>query len=116
MIWLRRYTELGLLIDALESYEGATHHTAYATARDVWGQSEPLSVHPSLSAEDRAAFLPLLHEVEEKVGIPFTHEELWFVHGVSDWYGTEVRPGCWITRGMVQSVMFGVAELDCPPY
>lgn len=116
MIYLGQYTELFLLVEALEMHGSARSHSAYATAVDVQSQLPALEVSKHLTAADYAAFLPLLSEVEESIGVPFTEEELWFVHGVVDWYMKEVRPDCWVARNMYQQVTMGVAALDRPPY
>lgn len=116
MIYLKPITELGLVIDALERYPLGRDHTAYATILDVWEQFTQPVIHRNLTAADVSGFVPMLHEVEEHVGVPLTHEELWFVHGVMDWYSFDVRPGCWITREVFNNITAGVGELDRPPY
>ena len=116
MIYLRPYTELGIVVEALYLYKGGRESAAMATAMDVWDTYPPIEVSENLTPTDFIAFTPMLHELEEPVGVPFSDEELWYLHGVMDWYAGFVQKGCWLTQCVLNEVTLGVAQLQSPPY
>lgn len=117
MLWVREYTELGVLLEALRAHGTDTEsaESAFATIEDVWDNSEPLSPHPKLTTDEILDFVPLLYDVEEEVGLPLTDDEVWCLHGVVSWYSDEVNNG-WIIQGVLDRLTDAVARTDHPPY
>ncbi len=117
MIWFREYTEVGVLMEALQSYgfEDELGEEVFATVQDVSSSVEKLDVHPSLKTTEVMDLVPLLYDVEEHVGIPLSDDEVWYLHGVVDWYSREVHTD-WVVSGVLDRLSEAVSAVDSPPY
>ncbi len=124
MIWLKPHSELSVALDALAAYEGSDvgvdiegPSPTYATMVDVYNHCDPLDVHPALTYDDLLSFIPMLHELEQRVGVPLDHDDLWYLHSVLDWYLYDIlEEDSWVVRAVYDVVTAGVAALDRPPY
>lgn len=117
MLWFREYTEVGVLMSALQAHGSADElgESVYATVQDVSERTEKLDVHASLKSTEVMDMVPLLYDVEEQVGVPLDDDEVWYLHGVVDWYSREVHTD-WVVSGVLDRLSEAVSAVDSPPY
>lgn len=116
LIELKPHTEVPIVIEGLVHLEG--HNTpAFQVLKEIWEREhEDLDIHPRITESDLEAFFSMMHALEAPVLVPFTREDLWYVHGVFDQFRKFVRPQCPVSYGIMGILTKGVASLSAPPY